>query len=1149
MATLEIHDGRGKVSYFTISRDRQVIFGTDPRCEIVLTDPGVLPYHGRISWRRGRYKVEAFPESRWVEVDGKKVVSASFRQGSEIRVGEARIFLITPDDGPANFEKTRVRPGVGRGPAAGPSLPAALQGEVAPPSLEEQFEDVEELLGSKGREQASVSASRRSGRERSSAPTAMPPSRRPWLQRLGLGERPPGEERVLTSPLILGLVVILGVLVALGLGLYQIIGRMVADRRFEQAMASYEAGEYRNAIPLLDAFQKRYPTDRRASRARRLQGLAMVRQYTGQNPAWPNALEAAEATYKSLKDDPEYGDVEADLAKDILEIATGLAIRATTSADAGVLALSERAVALHDMVGGQAAAAVRARSRFPEKLEAARAAVTKARVRRDGLAEMDRALSNQNAGETYEARDRLVARYPDLGDDPEVIGRLRSANELIRSAVQLDTTSRPGIATSRDEPLGPPLSLVYRSELTPPSPDADLIYALAEGYLYGLDGRTGAPIWHKQVGLDSPFPPRAMPGLAPALLLFEPRDNELVKIDGRTGRTLWRQGIGERVDAPPLVRGNQLVQSTVGGRLLLLNLDRGDLIATADLGRPLTQTPLTDELGRLVYVPGREDIVFILTVDPLECVAVEYVGHDAGSLQASPTRVGNYFIVPENHRPDRSRWSIFILGDSGRSLQLKQRQEFPGWLWSSPASAGSVVWAATDSGGIEALSVGPYEEPTPFKSIARVSAESSLVGPAYSTVRSDREMWVASGRSGRYDLDIEASNLSPRWTLAQAGSALAPIQVAGSLVVLTQQPPDLPGVMLWGVDPTNGAIRWRTLLGAPWSAFPIAKTDGGGLVTLDAQGADLPIPMPLLESGGFVTFPLPSPATDRIPPGRIGWARARGKTFVLTNPASGVGLVRSGPSAESRPVQLPSPPLGPLIPWGEDLLLTGSDGRIYRIDPASGTPTAEPLLPPFQRDGLIRWLRPIILSDEAAIVADRSGVIRRLVTRQTEPRALVIENETKLDIPIDADPAGGGEGLIVLTTDNRVRALTTRDLSASGAWDLSGSPVLGPVASGDLLFVGDSSGKLLAFDRDARRLWEAQLPAGSTIAGPPAVIGEEVWLTTSSCEMIRLSRSSGSEIERSPLDVLPVDGPIVSDSALILPTAPGTLQLVPRASR
>ena len=45
MATLEIHDDRGKVQRVAVSRDHPALFGSSPECDIVLNAPGILPVY------------------------------------------------------------------------------------------------------------------------------------------------------------------------------------------------------------------------------------------------------------------------------------------------------------------------------------------------------------------------------------------------------------------------------------------------------------------------------------------------------------------------------------------------------------------------------------------------------------------------------------------------------------------------------------------------------------------------------------------------------------------------------------------------------------------------------------------------------------------------------------------------------------------------------------------------------------------------------------------------------------------------------------------------------------------------------------------------------------------------------------------------
>src|SRR5262249_8016728 len=156
--------------------------------------------------------------------------------------------------------------------------------------------------------------------------------------------------------------------------------------------------------------------------------------------------------------------------------------------------------------------------------------------------------------------------------------------------------------------------------------------------------------------------------------------------------------------------------------------------------------------------------------------------HASGSIPCSPTRVGRFLIVPENHEVGESCWSVFTLEDEGAKVvpvsATADAREAPGArrTWSPPAAQGARVWGLGDRGGLAALWIG--EGKVPLAAIAKIAADLQTSGPAFVRARSEREAWVASGRSGRFDLNAERGTIAPAWTLLDASPALAPIQVA-----------------------------------------------------------------------------------------------------------------------------------------------------------------------------------------------------------------------------------------------------------------------------------------------------------------------------------------------------------------------------------
>ena len=452
MATLEVHDGRGRVQRVTIARDQPVLFGSSPKCDIVLDDPEVLPFHGRLRWKRDRFKVDASPEAEFLEVNGRKMASSSFRQGDEIQVGSCRIFLIHDGRGPPRAARRRATTGRGssprrssrrptparrgrRRPSSSPTPLVEPRGRAARPRSSGDW--LEGPGGAppprRGRrpaaEPADPSAPSAAGRRERATAAAGRRLERGWgglIRAFRREDRPPGEERILTSPLVVGLVVALVVLVAAE-------RRALGDHPADGRVAALQPGGREPRTTATTATRSAASTTSSAGTRRRAgeQGAGPPRP--GQRPP----VHRDDGRLVVERPGGRAGDGRDGRRRAVVPRLEHRAGRAgaqdrrgpgrprPASADARTLAEAESAVALHARVAGKAAGAFLARSRVPGKLAEARAAVRKAAIRAAALAAMDAALKAGSSAGVYAARDALVAPVrrprrrprPDRADD------------------------------------------------------------------------------------------------------------------------------------------------------------------------------------------------------------------------------------------------------------------------------------------------------------------------------------------------------------------------------------------------------------------------------------------------------------------------------------------------------------------------------------------------------------------------------------------------------------------------------------------------------------------------------------------------------------------------------------------------------------
>ncbi|WP_165219306.1 outer membrane protein assembly factor BamB family protein [Aquisphaera insulae] len=1169
MATLEVHDDQGRVQFVELVRDHPALFGTSAACDVVLSGRDIRPVHGRILWRRTRFRIEASPDAEFVEVNGTKMASSSLHQGDEVRVGDCRIYMFRVDEdlgGGARRrsrrhgqdDATRVVDGPGRQPShsgdgGGRGGDEKTRVLTRPSKLESPawLEELEDVVPHRDDQDNRGGDTTRTGGPGADRSDRLAGRLRAWVGALRDGRaQAPGRERVVSSPLVLGLIAALLSLIAVGIGLRSIILKSQAESSFNRAVELMEDGDYRNAMRDFDAFLAAFPEDPRAGKARVHRAMANVRQYISvSGGTWSTALEAAREMLAGVGAEPAFRDSRPELADQVIRIGEGLADRARRSADEKSLREAESVVSLHAEIAGESATAFLKKSRLPDLLNEARAAVHKSKVRAASLAAMDRALQDGSASRVYGARDSLIAQYADLAHDRDLIQRMTGANDLVKKAVTLDSQRRAANTDDHPDVLGPATSLVLRSTTEAPAPvqAESLFHGLADGIAYALDANTGAAIWQRPVGLAAPFPPVPVAG-DPSVLVADARYDELLRLDAGTGKLLWRLPLGEPIESPPLVLGNDLFQALPRGKLLVASLRTGEVQETLDLGMAIAKAPVTDEQGRFLYLLGRRDCLFILSRDPLACIGVAYLGHDDGSIACPPARIGRFLIAVENNLPSDSSWRVMVLDDDGAKVRPVQRVDVGGWQWDTPAASGSILWAAGDKGGVEAFALGDYTSSSPLHSLARSNPDRTSGGPAFGLALTERELWLGGVRSGRYDLEAERGRIAAKFLLGPLGPATAPIRSAsgGRVVAITTQDPATGGTLLCGVDPKDGSVRWRTILGAPWptSLTPTARRDG--LRTIGESGDETILPTRRLEAGGFEFLPMSRPGSARL--------QTAGRLVVLEGPGEGTEVVapRAGGSVvwarlpgkqgveAWRKVELPTALAAMPLAWGPNLLIPGVDGRVYLIDPLTAESRAEPFVPVYDRDRRGRWLAPAPIDATSAILADDIGRVRRLVLRADPSPRLVAEAETLLDRGIVAEPAATEGAAVVVTADGMARALSIRDLSPIGSWPLAAPIVDRPFVVEGHGFLADASGGVLALRKDGRKAWS--IPLESPPLGAPVVDGDLAWFLDRDGILHGRSLGDGSPRQKVDLRMIPAGGLLAVGGRTFVPVARGTLR-------
>ena len=340
------------------------------------------------------------------------------------------------------------------------------------------------------------------------------------------------------------------------------------------------------------------------------------------------------------------------------------------------------------------------------------------------------------------------------------------ANDLVRKAVKVDRSRRPRRPTiERPEPLGPPTSLVLRSSTaspaTPPGRGVDRLRAWPTGSPTPSTRPPAPRSGRRPVGLSSPVLARSRSRAIPRSSSSTPGTTSSSGSTRATGRLIWRLGLGEAVESPPLVLGDQLFQVLPSGKLLVIACRSGELRRRSTWAAALPDAGQR-RAGRFLYVVGQRGLPVRPRPRPAR-LRGGGVPRPRGGLD--PLHPGPGRPVPDRRR-ERSARRIAAGGcwSSTRRAPRSgpvQQVDVPGWTWATPASSGSVVWAAGDRGGVEAYAARRLRE----QEAASARSPGSTPTPP---LRARRSAWRARSASSGSARPVGPVRAGPRARRAHA---------------------------------------------------------------------------------------------------------------------------------------------------------------------------------------------------------------------------------------------------------------------------------------------------------------------------------------------------------------------------------------------
>jgi outer membrane protein assembly factor BamB len=1188
-----------------LSREAPLLVGQLPSSDIQIDADGVAPIHCRISWQRKNFEVTAIaPEG--VQFNGTTVRHHLLSPGDVLRVGDVDIVLLAEGrdagappapapapDGAAGQARDLLASHYELQPLSEESLPVRSF-HVSSLFASEAAEQRPDASAGKERETAPGAAAakkdpshqpeaeRRAGldrvaqvvlgldelaREEARAPALDVPDSRPAASLSAAASRMkrnvtlprvrPGERDPLRSPLVLGLGGgVLLLLLSAG-SLWFVLSREKAQHAYDRGKTELLNGQYPQAIESLELFLRDYPRHALAPQARVDVGTARVEQALGGgSPAWDKGLAALDDFIKNYLDAKALADPDSPLRQFVLRSADRIALGAIESARAQhqrpLLAVSADAVKLVELYSP---ADNRPEARLKELAEARVAAETTIRQRETfdaAVTTMDEALAEKHPQQALEAYRRVLDRYRPaesagyaaaVGYRP-LADRLKKASDLEREATVRDDEPRESAAAqSPDGAIRRRLTLARRTRARTDVASVNVaVFAIAEDSLFGVDSVTGEPLWQRTIGFDPPFAPVAVTTGQPAWLFYDGRQRALVLAAQRTGDTLWRLPQEARPRGAPRIHEGQLYLATDDDALEQIDLQTGRSTARLRFSQKIAGTCAVSLSGERLYVPGHENVLYVVTRRPLACEQIIWLGHAPGSIRAPAVMMRSLLLLAENDRQESCLLRVFDTAREDQKPVPVATHRIDGHVNDLPALRGKELFVPSSPERVTAFVVAESGDDRALTRLGEYQVKDAGPAPIFVVAGPDGRMWMQSSALRRFD--TTRNSLLPSKQQLGPGLASQPLQASGDSLYLGMRLSHSRAVIFAEAERQQMVVQWQLALGAGIleSALPLSQ-DGAVLCVTSLGDLFLVTPQKLAR-GGFDLQPLgqipvPEGLTEDLSAVRLSDGR-----LAVYCAGEQPRLWLPGNDGMSREHKLGEPLQAAPVRMAGGLLLA-LPGRLGVYGRPAGESAVEDLPAPIGRHEPPRWIGLAALDETHAVVVSEQGRVAR-IQYGTAPVAHLEEvSHWDAGSPVDLPPALAEGRLFVVDATARLVMLDAGPLEPLAQVVLEASPAARPRPAGGLVLMELKTGRLAAYDVPAKLAKKWDLPLdGAALAGDPLAVHGKLLLALTDGRVVWLDAETGTETRKIDLGQQLGFGPQEWGETIVVGTLDGTLVVV-----
>jgi outer membrane protein assembly factor BamB len=1182
MASIEILQPDGETDAIALSKTQTVSIGRHVTCDVRIDEDEVAVLHCRVAWNGSGYEVTS-ANSSGVDLNGSLVRHQLLRDGDVLRIGSVDLVMrldapressqrkaarrkpveeLVPQEfdrpssseiglSPVSEEELEIKRSLSErlasekdairqpniphayAPKPEPPRPAPVRpAPPPPPPPPEPEEEEDDIPIAEVVHTDEIVIPRRPPEPEPEKPAAPPSSPAAW-QELKRPRRP-GERDPLRSPLVLGLAGGSVLMAVSALVIWFLISRNATQKEYDAALDEFNQQRYSQSAELFERFLEHHPRHEYALPAKRGLGRSLIeREIGGATPSWPRGLAALEEFVEQNRSAKDFVDLQADVARSAEKIALGAAKSAEAARKKDLLETSKGASNLLARFGADRDLEAH-QQRITEAVAAAETSIARQDTFDVALTAMDAALAAKQPMALMESRRALVEKYATFLDNARLKGLVDKALALEKDLVVREAVDR---AASRDErpfTLPPPLTLApHPRSRTDDVSDGRSVVVLAKDCVFGIDAVTGDPLWRRVLGLDTPFFPIAVSTSLEGWLMFDTRFHELLLIDRRTGKLAWRQEVGSAVSGPPLLHEGQAYLSATDG-LCQIDLESGKATTRLRFSQRLMAPPALVAGETKLVVAGDAEMLYTLSLRPLECERVTFFGHRAGTMEAPMMPLGSLLLAIENDRQRSARLRVLDASGEGTWLAETATQRIDGSVRDQPALRGKELFVPSRNERVSAFVVSDKKGQPALAPVVSFQVPRSQPTPISLSVGPDGQLWMAS--SGLRRLSLKGGAAKIDGPVLAEGILTQPMQAVGKTLYVGRKQPFSEAVLFTQADRDQMVSPWRTVLGA---APLVVLPSGDGVLLLSEQGDIFRLSTREITAGGFrleaqASLKLPERLTQPLSISPLAGDRlavvASGATPTLWS------LSRAGQVERELKLDAPLEANAAHLAGG---LVLPYPGRL-KLVPTSGNTKVDDFQLPAGDDPIPRWKQLVELDETTLLALDANGRLSRIQHRTTPVAHLAEVADIALKHPVDV-PAVLSEGkLHIADSGKSLQILDASTFEPRGRAELEGTPTALYVVSGRL-FVVTNETRVAAFTTDVplREAWTVNLTAAP--AGPPLVVGGRHVLVDYSGTISVVKTETGVVESTISLGQPAAGGAVAAGELIVVPTIDGSL--------